>query len=105
MAIRTLEVALVGLGVAGKGGLGLLVLELVEDLPVGDVTHLEVLLDQLAVLVAHSALAIGHQRVAGVVGLADIAVDAGPTVLALALCFGPAWCSFFAVCKRAAQRF
>jgi hypothetical protein len=72
----TLEIAFLRLGVAREGRLGFLVLECVEDLPVGDVADLEVLLDQLAVLVADSAFAIRHHGVAGIVGLADIAVDA-----------------------------
>lgn len=80
----TLKVALVGLGVAREGGLGLLVLELVEDLPVGDVAHLVVLLDQLAFLEADATLALGHHGVAGLVRLADIAVDASPAVVAVA---------------------
>ena len=71
-----LEIALFRLCIAGEGGLRLLLLQLVENLLVGDVADLEVLLDQLAVLVADSAFAIRHHGVAGIVGLADIAVDA-----------------------------
>ena len=75
----TLKVTLFGLGVARKGGLRLLLLQGIEDLSVGNVTDLEVFLDQLAVLVADSTLAIGHHGVASIVGLADVAVDARPT--------------------------
>jgi hypothetical protein len=72
----TLKVALLRLGVARKGRLRFLVFQRVEDLPVGDVADLEVLLDQLTVLVADTALAVRHHGVAGIVSLADIAVDA-----------------------------
>lgn len=100
----TLEVALFCLGVARKGGLWLLVFQLVENLPVRDVADLEVLLDQLAVLVAHAALAVGHQSIAGTVGLADIAVDARPAFAALALSVASSWRPVLAICQRAAQR-
>lgn len=74
----TLKVTLFGLGVARKSGLGLLLLQSIEDLSVGNVTDLEVFLDQLAVLVADSALTIRHHGVASIVGLADVAVDTRP---------------------------
>lgn len=73
--VLTLEVALVGLGIAGKRSLGLLVLQRVENLPVGDVAHLEVLLDKLAILVADAALAIRHHGATSVVCFANIAID------------------------------
>jgi hypothetical protein len=72
----TLEVALLTLGVAREGRLRFLLLQRVEDLPVRDVADLEVLFDQLAILVAHSALPIRHHSIAGVVCLAYVAVDA-----------------------------
>lgn len=100
----TLEVALVGVCIARESGLGLLVLELVEDLPVGDVAHLVVLLDQLALLEADATLALGHHGVAGLVGLADIAVDASPAVFAVAR-VATSWSPVaVAVRQRATQR-
>lgn len=76
----TLEVAFLRLGIAREGRLRFLLLQRVEDLSVGDVADLEVLLDQLAVLVADTALSIRHHGVAGIVGLADVAVDARPAL-------------------------
>jgi hypothetical protein len=72
----TLKIALCRLLVTGERGLRFLVLELVENLPVCDVAHLKVLLDQLAVLVAHTTLSVWDHSIAGVVRLADVAVDA-----------------------------
>lgn len=100
----TLEVALLGLPVAGKGSLGLLVLELVEDFPVGDVTHLVVLVDQLAFLETDAALALGHHGIAGLVGLADVAVDATPAILALASVTGPRGSVAIAIRQGTTQR-
>jgi hypothetical protein len=92
-----LEIALGSLLVAGKGGLGLLVLELIEDLPVCNVAHLEVLLDELAVLVANTTLAVWHHGVACVVRFADIAIDACPTIATLALLLAASWCAILSV--------
>ena len=102
--VLTLEVALLGGAVAREGSLGLLVLELVEDLPVGDVAHLVVLVDQLALLEADTALALGHHGIAGLVGLADVAVDAAPAVLALARVAVPGRSVLVAVGQGATQR-
>ena len=57
-----------------------------------DIALLKVLKDGEAALVAGSVFARGHQSIADVVGLAHIAVDTGPSVLALAgpfLALGP----------------
>jgi hypothetical protein len=80
----TLEIALLCLGVTREGRLRLLVLQLVQDLLVRDVTDLEVFLDQSAILVADAAFAFRHHGVAGVIRLAYIAVDASPAVITLA---------------------
>ena len=71
--------------VARKGGLRGLVLELVEDLTVGDVAHLVVLVDDHTLPVADAFLIIRHERTAGVVAAADIAVYALPAFVTLAL--------------------
>jgi hypothetical protein len=80
----TLEVALFGLGITRESRLWLLLLQLIQDLFVGDIADLEVLLDQLPILVADATFAVGHHGVAGIVCLTDIAVDAGPTIVTLA---------------------
>ena len=76
MQMLTLEITLFCLGVARESRLRLLVLQCIEDLPVRDVAYLEVLLDQLAILVAHTALAIWHHSITSVVRRAHVAVDA-----------------------------
>lgn len=81
----TLKVALFRLRMARECRLGLLILQLIQYLPVGDVTHLIVLLDERPIPVTDSVLAFRHQRVASVVGLAHIAVDPLPTLLAFAV--------------------
>lgn len=102
---RTLKVALATLLGAGEGRLRLLLLELIQDLPVRDVTHLEVLIDQLSLLVAHTALAFGHERVACLVRLAHIAVYALPSFTALAVLLLPSRSSVAAIGQRAAEGF
>jgi hypothetical protein len=82
---HTLEGALFAVGVAGEGGLGLLLLELIENLAVGDVAHLVVLIDDQALAVTDATLALGHHGVAGVVCLANIAVYTLPALFALAV--------------------
>jgi hypothetical protein len=100
-----LEVALARLLVAREGRLRLLVLELVEDLAVRDVTHLEVLMHELAVLEANTALAIGHQSITGLIGLAHIAVDALPPVFAITRLRTASGCSIAPVGERIAEGF
>lgn len=82
---HTLEVALFALGVAGKSGLRLLLLELVENLAVRDVTDLVVFIDDQALAITDTALAFGHHGVTSVVCLAHIAVYTLPTFIALAV--------------------
>lgn len=101
--LLTLEVALFCFRVAREGPLRFLVLELIEDLPVGDIAHLEVLLDQLAFLVAHAALPIGHHSIASVVCFADVAVETRPAVSTLAIPVASSWCSVLALWQRATQ--
>jgi hypothetical protein len=76
----TLEVALFGLSIAGEGRLRFLLLQSVKDLSVRDVADLEVLFDQLTILIAHSPLFIRHHGVAGIVRLANVAVDSCPAL-------------------------
>ena len=68
---RTLKAALGLLGVAGESHLRLLLLELVNNLPVGDVAHLMVFLDDEPLLVANPTLAVRHHRIASIVCLTD----------------------------------
>ena len=82
---HTLEVALFAVGVAGEGGLGLLLLELVKNFAVGDVAHLVVLVDDQTLAITDATLALGHHGVAGVICLADVAVYTLPTLFALAV--------------------
>lgn len=86
MGPHTLEIALLGLCVARECSLRLLVLQLVENLAVRDVTHLVVLLDNETLAVAHAIDALWHQGVTSLVGGADIAIDACPALFAVALC-------------------
>jgi hypothetical protein len=78
-----LKVAFLLFRVTREGGLRLLVLELVENLLVRNVTHLVVLLHQLPVLETHSTLATWYQRITRLIRLADIAVDATPSFTAV----------------------
>ena len=79
-----MEVAKGVLPLAAKGGLGDLSVEHRQDLLVRDVAHLMVLVDDLAVLVADAAIAGLHESIAGVVLGANVAVDAGPSIVAVA---------------------
>lgn len=65
--------------------MGLLLLELVEDLAVGDVAHLVVLVDDQALAITDATLALRHHGVTGVVCLADVAVYALPSLFTLAV--------------------
>lgn len=100
---HTLEVALFAIGVAGKGGLWLLLLELIENLAVGDVAHLVVLVDDQALAVTNATLALGHHGITGVVCLADVAVYALPALFTLAV-MALARQSVVSVGQRATQR-
>jgi hypothetical protein len=82
---HTLEIALFAVGIAGEGGLGFLLLELIEDLAVGDVAHLVVLIDYQALTITDATLALRHHGVAGVICLADVAVYTLPALLTLAV--------------------
>jgi hypothetical protein len=81
----TLEVALFCLGVARESCLRLLLLQLIQDLLVRDVADLEVLLHQLPILVADATFAFRHHSVTSVICLTDIAIDAAPAFVTLAL--------------------
>ena len=80
-----LEVACLVICVAREGGLWIPLFQLVENLPVGDVTHLVVFVHHNTILVTGTATAFRHQGVAGFVCLAYVAVDALPALLTLTL--------------------
>ena len=69
---------------ARKAGLGNLAFQHGQDLAVRNVAHLVVLLHNFAVLVANTSVAGLHQGVASLVFGTDIAVDAGPSLVAFA---------------------
>ena len=69
---------------AREAGLGNLAVQHVQDLTVSNIAHLVVLLDDFAILVANTAIARLHQAVASLVFGTDIAVDAGPSLVAFA---------------------
>jgi hypothetical protein len=99
----TLEVALFAVGVAGEGGLRLLLLERIEDLAVGDVAHLEVLIDDQTLAITDATLALRHHGIAGVVCLARVAVYTLPALFTLAI-VALARKSVVAVGQRTTQR-
>jgi hypothetical protein len=82
-----LKVAGVVVGLTRKRHLGLPALELVQDLAVGHVAHLVILLDRDALLVADASFTIRHHRIARIVRLANVAIDTTPALFAVA---GPA---------------
>lgn len=83
--LLTLEITVFFLRLAGKGGLGLLCAEELADARVCNVADLVVMLDDLAVLVADTAIACGHEGIAYIVLGADVAVDTGPALVTAAL--------------------
>jgi hypothetical protein len=87
----TLKIALFCLGVTRESCLRLLVLQLIQNLLVRDIADLEVLLDQLPILVADATLAFRHHSVASIVCSTDVAVDAAPALVALALFLAASW--------------
>jgi hypothetical protein len=99
-----LEVAFGRLFVTREGRLRLLVLELVENLAVRNVTHLEILLDELAILEADAAFVVRKQDIASLVGLAHITVDALPPLFTITRLRTPSRCSILPVGERIAER-
>ena len=100
----TLKVAVRRVIVARKGNLRLLPLELLQDLLVRDVALLVVLVNNQPPFVANPAFNVWHQGIASAVGLADIAIYALPTMIAVAGRAFPGW-PLVAHGQRAAQRF
>lgn len=98
--VLTLKVAFFRLSIAGKGRLRLLLLELVQYLPVGNVAHLEVLFDHKTLPVANTVDAFRHQGVTSKVVLAHIAVYSFPTLSTVAVFVCPR-CPVAAVGQRA----
>ncbi len=87
--------------VARKGNLRLLPLELLHDLLVCNIALLVVFVHNQPSLVANAAFMVWHERIASVVILADIAVDAFPTRFAVACWAFPGW-PLIALSQRAA---
>jgi len=83
----TLEVTLCRLILTREGRLRLLWLDGIQDLPIRDITHLEVLLLHQALLVTHSVLPLWHQRITCIICLADIAIYATPTLITITRLF------------------
>src|SRR5690348_10375464 len=82
---RTLKVAGRILCETRKSDLRFLLLKLVQDLPVGDITHLIVLLDNKTLLVAHSTLVFRHQGITSEIRLTHVTVDTTPSIRTLAI--------------------
>lgn len=70
--------------VARKRNLRLLLLQLLQDLLVCNVALLVIFMHNQPSLIANTAYTVWHERIASVIILADIAVDAFPTRLAVA---------------------
>lgn len=81
----TLKVACLILSIARECDLRCPFLQLIQDLPVRHIAYLVVFSHNAEVLVTNTPFALGHQSITGIVSLADIAVNAFPTLLALAL--------------------
>ena len=81
----TLKVACLLLSITREGDLRCPFLQLIQDLPVRYIAHLVVFFHHAEILVTNTPLALWHQRIASIIRLADIAVNAFPTLLALAL--------------------
>jgi hypothetical protein len=82
LADPELEVAGFVLLLTREGHLRFPAIKLVHDLAICYITHLKILLDGDTLLVAPATLAFGHHRIAGIVRLADVAVDTGPAIFA-----------------------
>lgn len=100
----TLKVASGVLCITRKGDLRLLLFQLIQDLPIGDIAHLMILFHHDALLVACSILVFWHQGIASAVGLTDVAVQAAPALLAVAV-IALSHGSVFSLSERPAQRF
>lgn len=72
------------IGLASEGDFGTLFTKEGSDLAIGDIADLVIVVDNLAVLVAHSAISCLHQGVASLIFGADIAVNTRPTFVAIA---------------------
>ena len=85
-----------------KSDLRFLLLEHVQDLPIGDVAHLIVLLDHKPLLVADSTFVLRHQGITSLVRLTEVTVDTTPAIRTLAISVFP-WCSVSPIRQRAAD--
>ena len=82
---RTLKIACVVFGVAGECYLWPPSFQNVNDLDIGNIAHLVILLDHFSILVANTTRVLWHQRIAGSVLCANIAVDTCPSIRAFAI--------------------
>ena len=92
-----MKVAEACLLVAGERSLRDLAVEHGKDLFVGDATHLVVVLDHFAVLIADTILSSFHQSIASRILSADVAIDTSPALIAVASIAG-SYRSVFASC-------
>jgi len=83
----TLKVTLRRLVLTRERRLRLLWLYRIKDLPIRDITHLEVQLLHQALLIAHSVLPLRHERITRIIRLADIAIYATPTLITITRLF------------------
>ena len=86
-----MKVALLCFCITGEGCLWLLLFQLVQYLLVRNITNLEVFFDQLSILVTNATLTLRHHGITSIICLANIAVDASPTVVTLTLSLAAAW--------------
>ena len=91
------------IGIARKRSLRFLALKLIQDLPVGDVASLIILLYKQAFLEADATRSIRHHGITGLVRLADITVDAFPAIVTVAR-LALSRLTILPIRKRAAQR-
>jgi len=82
-------------------------LDRIQNLPIRDVAHLEVLLLYQSLLIAHPILAFWCECVACVVCLADIAIYTTPAIFAVTTWFVwlAQWSVFRFLCQRTAEGF
>lgn len=107
----TLEAACLVRSLAGEGYLRDLALQHTQNLRIGHLAHLIILLNSEITLVTDSTfldpvLILGHQRIAGIVSFAEIAVDTIPTLFAITgLLIRVSRLAVVAIWETSAQRF
>ena len=96
-----MKIALASLVMAREGDLRDLILELIQDLLVGDIALLVVLLDHETVFVADSTIFCGNKRATHSVRFANVAVYAFPPIATFAF-FALPWHPLLAIGQRPA---